>query len=68
MTADRVRWKAPGPGRILRDLRIDLPRPRNSDLILAPAYAAYKKDCLDLIRAESLRAFDTTDQNISVSQ
>ncbi|ABD06191.1 ABC transporter related [Rhodopseudomonas palustris HaA2] len=56
--ADRVLLMSAGPGRILRDLRIDLPRPRSSELVLSPAYAAYKKDCLDLIRAESLRAFD----------
>ena len=56
--ADRVLLMSAGPGRILRDLRIELPRPRSSELVLSPAYAAYKKDCLDLIRAESLRAFD----------
>jgi NitT/TauT family transport system ATP-binding protein len=47
-----------GPGRILRDLRIDLPRPRSSEIVLDPSYVALKKECLDLIRAESLKAFD----------
>jgi NitT/TauT family transport system ATP-binding protein len=56
--ADRVLLMSAGPGRILRDLRIDLPRPRTSKIVLDAAYIALKKECLDLIRAESLRSFD----------
>jgi len=56
--ADRVLIMSAGPGRILRDLRIALPRPRSSEVVLHPSYVALKKECLDLIRAESLRAFD----------
>jgi NitT/TauT family transport system ATP-binding protein len=56
--ADRVLLMSAGPGRILRDLRIDLPRPRTSKIVLDSAYIALKKECLDLIRAESLRSFD----------
>jgi NitT/TauT family transport system ATP-binding protein len=56
--ADRVLMMSAGPGRILRDLRIDLPRPRSSEIVLDPSYVGYKKECLDLIRAESLRAFE----------
>jgi NitT/TauT family transport system ATP-binding protein len=47
-----------GPGRILRDLRIDLPRPRASEIVLDPCYVALKKECLELIRAESRQAFE----------
>ncbi|MEH2471048.1 NitT/TauT family transport system ATP-binding protein [Nitrobacteraceae bacterium AZCC 2161] len=56
--ADRVLLMSAGPGRILRDLRIDLPRPRTSKIVLDSAYIALKKECLDLIRTESLRSFD----------
>ena len=56
--ADRVLLMSAGPGRILRDLRIDLPRPRGSEIVLDPAYVALKKECLDLIRAESRQAFE----------
>lgn len=56
--ADRVLVMSAGPGRILRDLRVDLPRPRSSNVVLEGAYAALKKECLDLIRAESQRAFE----------
>ncbi|HEY8333608.1 MAG TPA: ABC transporter ATP-binding protein [Tardiphaga sp.] len=56
--ADRVLVMSAGPGRILSDLRVDLPRPRLSNVMLEPAYVALKKQCLDLIRVESLRAFE----------
>jgi len=56
--ADRVLIMSAGPGRILRDLRVALPRPRSSEVVLHPSYVALKKECLDLIRAESIRAFD----------
>ena len=47
-----------GPGRILRDLGVNLPKPRSNAIMLDPAYVALKKDCLDLIRTEGRRAFD----------
>ncbi|CAN5398782.1 ABC transporter ATP-binding protein [soil metagenome] len=56
--ADRVLIMSAGPGRILSDLRVDLPRPRLTNVMLEPAYVALKKQCLDLIRVESLRAFE----------
>lgn len=56
--ADRVLIMSASPGRILRELRIGLPRPRSSEVALEPSYVALKKECLNLIRAESLRAFD----------
>lgn len=56
--ADRVLLMSAGPGRILCDLGIDLPRPRTSDLVLDPAYISLKKECLDLIRTESQRSFE----------
>jgi NitT/TauT family transport system ATP-binding protein len=56
--ADRVLIMSAGPGRILRDLKVDLPRPRSSNVVLEPSYAALKKECLDMIRVESQRAFE----------
>ncbi|MBR1152413.1 ABC transporter ATP-binding protein [Bradyrhizobium sp. JYMT SZCCT0428] len=58
LLADRVLIMSAGPGRILRDLGVDLPRPRSNAIMLDPAYLALKKDCLDLIRSEGRRAFD----------
>ena len=58
LLADRVLIMSAGPGRILRDLAVDLPKPRSNAIMLDPAYVALKKDCLDLIRSEGRRAFD----------
>lgn len=58
LLADRVLIMSAGPGRILRDLGVDLPRPRSNAIMLDPAYIALKKDCLDLIRSEGRRAFE----------
>ena len=56
--ADRVVIMSASPGRIIADLRIDLPRPRGAQLATEPAFIAAKRACLDHIRAESLRAFE----------
>ena len=58
LLADRVLIMSAGPGRILRDLGVNLPRPRSNAIMLDPAYIALKKDCLDLIRSEGRRAFE----------
>ena len=58
LLSDRVLIMSAGPGRILRDLRIGLPRPRSNAILTDAAYLALKKDCLDLIRSEGLKAFD----------
>ncbi len=55
--ADRVVIMSAGPGRIIADLPIALPRPRSPQVATEPAFIAAKRACLDHIRAESLRAF-----------
>ncbi|MGV3633822.1 MAG: ABC transporter ATP-binding protein [Pseudorhodoplanes sp.] len=60
--SDRVLIMSAGPGRILRDLAITLPRPRSNAILTDPTFLALKKDCLDLIRAEGLKAFDQMGQ------
>ncbi len=45
-----------GPGRILREIAIDLPRPRTLDLRLL----SFKRECLNLIRQESVHSFEVT--------
>jgi len=59
--ADRVLIMSAGPGRILRDVAVKLPRPRSSSIMVEPSYLSLKKDCLDVIRAEGLRAFNQSD-------
>ncbi|AWO92637.2 ABC transporter ATP-binding protein [Bradyrhizobium diazoefficiens] len=59
--ADRVLIMSAGPGRILREVAVKLPRPRSSAVMVEPTYLSLKKDCLDVIRAEGLRAFNQSD-------
>jgi NitT/TauT family transport system ATP-binding protein len=59
--ADRVLIMSAGPGRILREVAVKLPRPRSSSVMVEPTYISLKKDCLDVIRAEGLRAFNQSD-------
>lgn len=56
--ADRVLIMTAGPGRIKRDVAIPLSRPRSGSVALSAPYLAVKEECLDLIREESLLAFE----------
>ncbi|MGD1865125.1 MAG: ABC transporter ATP-binding protein [Phormidesmis sp.] len=55
---DHVVVMSANPGRILKDIKISLPRPRSSDLLVDSTFSTLKKDCFDLIRQESLQAFE----------
>jgi NitT/TauT family transport system ATP-binding protein len=54
---DRIIVMSASPGRLIADIRVDLPRPRPPEIVSDPAYVATKRRCVDLIRAESIRAF-----------
>ncbi|NEQ53364.1 MAG: ABC transporter ATP-binding protein [Leptolyngbya sp. SIO3F4] len=56
--ADRVVVMSANPGRILKDIRIPLPRPRSIEVLLDKEFSILKKDCFELIRQESLLAFE----------
>lgn len=60
--ADRVLVMSAAPGRIISDISIELPRPRNIEMSTQPAYVEARKQCLDLIRIESRRAFEEQNQ------
>lgn len=53
--SDRVIVLASRPGRVKRDISIELDRPRPFDLSTAPEFAAYKRTILADIREETLR-------------
>ena len=56
--ADRIVVMSASPGRIIREITVDLPRPRAAEMTLDAAFVALKRQCMDLIRTESLRAFE----------
>jgi NitT/TauT family transport system ATP-binding protein len=56
--ADRVLIMSASPGRIMADLRVDLVRPRQPEVIGEPAFAELKRQCIAQIRAESVKAFE----------
>ena len=47
---------------IVDDFSVDLPRPRDIDMVAEPAYIKTRKSCLDIIRVESRRAFEQQNQ------
>ncbi len=56
--ADRVVVMSASPGRLIADIKVDLPRPRKASMVTSSAYVETKKKCMELIRSESLRAFE----------
>ena len=60
LLADRVLVMSAGPGRIVCDLAVDLPRPRTIETTLGARFQALRRECLDLIRQQSQKAFEGT--------
>jgi NitT/TauT family transport system ATP-binding protein len=56
--ADRVLVMSASPGHIIADLAVPLDRPRQPEIATEDAFIRLKRQCLEKIRAESLRAFD----------
>jgi NitT/TauT family transport system ATP-binding protein len=46
LLADRICMMSARPGRIIREIRIDLPRPRSIESLTAPAFMAYKAELM----------------------
>ncbi len=60
--ADRVVVMSASPGRILADIKVEIARPRSTDIIASERFLILKKQCLDLIREESLKVFERQSQ------
>jgi NitT/TauT family transport system ATP-binding protein len=55
--ADRILVMGAGPGRVVADIPVPLPRPRSADTCFLPDFIRIKRDCKELIREESVKAF-----------
>jgi NitT/TauT family transport system ATP-binding protein len=56
--ADRVVIMSASPGRIIADIPVTLDRPRHTGLATDPEFIDIKRRCLEMIREETLRAFE----------
>jgi NitT/TauT family transport system ATP-binding protein len=55
--ADRLLIMSNRPGRIIKEMEIGLPRPRHKDMLQTEEYFAYKREALEVLHAEALKAF-----------
>jgi NitT/TauT family transport system ATP-binding protein len=62
--ADRVVIMSAAPGQIIADLKVGLERPRDQDVATHPDFVALKKHCIEVIRKESLRAFEQQNPDV----
>jgi NitT/TauT family transport system ATP-binding protein len=56
--AERVLLMSARPGRFIADIGVAMRRPRHPDIVVSPEFTALKKQCRDLIRIESIKAFE----------
>jgi len=54
--ADRVIVMSRRPGRVLRDIAVDLPRPRGYKMLTSSRFMEFKSEIFDLVRQESIAA------------
>jgi ABC-type nitrate/sulfonate/bicarbonate transport system ATPase subunit len=62
LLADRVCVMTARPGRIKKSIEVPMPRPRSIELTLSPEFNALRREVLDLIREESVRAAMETER------
>ena len=55
--ADRLLIMSNRPGRIIKEMVIDLPRPRSQEILKTDTYLAYKREALEVLHSEALKAF-----------
>lgn len=58
--ADRILVMSASPGSVIADLQVGIDRPRQPEIATTEQFVKLKKECLALIRKESLAAFEET--------
>jgi NitT/TauT family transport system ATP-binding protein len=58
--ADRILIMSASPGSVIADLKVTLDRPRSGELATEEPFIKLKKQCLSVIRAESLKSFQNS--------
>jgi len=62
LLADRVLVFSKGPGQILADIHIDLPRPRSSSLRRSAAFSTYEEQILTALYGQPFVDADEVEQ------
>ncbi|MPZ55696.1 MAG: ATP-binding cassette domain-containing protein [Rhizobiales bacterium] len=65
--SDRVVVMTFRPGRIKQEIRIDLPRPRSSELIAAAEFGRYVGEIWNLLRDEATRGMRESERRLAVN-
>ncbi len=55
--ADRLLIMSNRPGRVIKEMEIGLPRPRSKEMLRGEEYFAYKREALQVLHAEAVKAF-----------
>lgn len=56
--ADRIVVMSASPGHLIEDIHVDIPHPRTPKTLTESRFVEIKKHCLELIRSETIRAFE----------
>lgn len=62
--ADRILIMSNQPGKIVRHMDIDLPRPRKKDMLRSKACQDYKREALNTLHEEALKAYSYGSQAV----
>jgi len=54
--ADRIFVMTSRPGEIKAEIKVQLPRPRSPEVMTSPAFSELKRQCMAMVREESLKA------------
>lgn len=63
--SDRILVMSPRPGRISKEIRVGLPRPRTHELITDPDYVRLRQELFEELRHETHRADELIEQEMS---